>query len=122
MAPRERTPGRVAMDVLASIPSVGDQRARRLLDAFGSVRAVAAASDDALLETPDIGPVTVRSLRRALGDAAGDAGGRVRGDGGAAADGPAKGDPRDDATGRVCEAPPRWMSSSCDLQVVPVHP
>ena len=58
--------GRAAMDVLASIPGIGDLRARRLLDTFGSVRAVLTADDDALLDVPEVGHATVRALRRTV--------------------------------------------------------
>lgn len=59
------TDARVAMDVLGAIPGVGDGRARRLVERFGSVRAVFTADEDALCEVPGIGSVTARSIRAA---------------------------------------------------------
>ncbi|MCE9637677.1 MAG: nuclease [Planctomycetes bacterium] len=64
--PTEPRPARVALGVLAAVPGVGDHRARRLLQSLGSVKQVVAADDDTLLEVPDIGPATVRAIRRAF--------------------------------------------------------
>jgi DNA excision repair protein ERCC-4 len=66
---------RVAMDVLGAIPGVGDARARRLVERFGSVRAVLAAREDALGDVPGIGPVTARAIRAAGGSEARDGAG-----------------------------------------------
>jgi ERCC4-type nuclease len=57
---------RVSMDVLSAIPGVGDGKARRLLDRFGSVTAVAKADERLLGKTPGVGPSTAQSIRRAL--------------------------------------------------------
>jgi Fanconi anemia group M protein len=59
-------PGRIraAIAVLAAIPGVGDWRARRLLESFGSLRGVFEAGEEELAGTPGIGPATVESLRR----------------------------------------------------------
>jgi ERCC4-type nuclease len=63
------TPARRAMEVLASIPGVGDERARRLISTFGSVAAVAGAAEEDLCEAPGIGPATARAIREACGPA-----------------------------------------------------
>jgi len=55
---------RAAISVLAAIPGVGDWRARRLLESFGSLRAVFEADADELADIAGIGPTTVESLRR----------------------------------------------------------
>lgn len=57
------TPGRVAVDILGSIPGVGDLRARRLIDRFGSLAAVVTAEDDALLDVSGVGKSTVKRIR-----------------------------------------------------------
>ena len=64
--PPEPRPARVALSVLAAVPGVGDLRARRLLHALGSVKGVVSADDDTLLDVDDIGPATVRAIRRAF--------------------------------------------------------
>ncbi len=61
----KRRPQRVAMDVLGAIPGVGDLRARRLIDRFGAVGAVLAATDAELEDVPGVGPAVARSVRRA---------------------------------------------------------
>jgi len=70
--PPQRKQQRVAMDVLGAIPGVGDLRARQLIDRFGAVRAVLAASEADLTDVPDVGPATARSVRRAAEPPAGD--------------------------------------------------
>jgi Fanconi anemia group M protein len=64
--PRAR-PARQALDVLTSIPGLGDERARRLLREFGSVAGVVAAEPRDLQRVSGIGPETARSVRSALG-------------------------------------------------------
>ena len=71
---RWRTPtkppdARVAMDVLGAIPGVGDFRARRLVERFGSVRAVLAAEERDLRDVPGVGVGTARAIREAAGGA-----------------------------------------------------
>jgi ERCC4-type nuclease len=58
---------RRALDVLTSIPGIGDHRARLLLGTFGSVAGVASADPAALAGVPGVGPGTVRAVRSALG-------------------------------------------------------
>lgn len=48
--------------VLRALPGVGVETARRLLDHFGSVRAVIAASADELQQVPGVGPKRAASL------------------------------------------------------------
>jgi Fanconi anemia group M protein len=66
----EPTKSRQALDVLASIPGVGDERARRLLDEFGSVRGVATASEEDLQRVERVGRVLARAIARVLGGGA----------------------------------------------------
>lgn len=65
---------RVAMDVLGALPGVGDQRARRLIERFGSAGAALAASEEDLLTVDGIGPATARAIRNALAGVAADVG------------------------------------------------
>lgn len=57
----------VAEDVLGALPGVSSVGARRLLDHFGSLSAVFAASYDELLEVRGIGPIRARTLARLFG-------------------------------------------------------
>jgi len=61
------SPGRQALDILGTIPGIGDERARRLVDEFGGVRAVANATEKDLSRVKGIGPVSARAATRALG-------------------------------------------------------
>ena len=63
---------RVAMDVLGATPGVGDYRARRLVERFGTVNAVLAADERSLRDVPGVGRGTARAIR-----AAADGSGRV---------------------------------------------
>ena len=54
---------RIAMDVLGAIPGVGDGRARRLVERFGTVGAALAAGEAELMEVPGIGRQTAREIR-----------------------------------------------------------
>ena len=63
----QRKQQRVAMDVLGAIPGVGDLRARQLIDRFGAVGAVLAASEAQLEDVAHVGPATARAVRRAAG-------------------------------------------------------
>jgi ERCC4-type nuclease len=60
---------RQALDVLTSIPGIGDERARHLLNAYGSVAGVVAADLRELQRLAGIGPETARKLRSTLGTA-----------------------------------------------------
>jgi len=55
-----------ALYILQGLPGVGSQRARALLERFGSVAAVAAADAAALAEVSGIGDSVARSIREAL--------------------------------------------------------
>lgn len=55
--------------VLQGLPGVGPTRARRLLEALGSVEAVMTASPDALRAVDGIGPKTAASVRWAVEEA-----------------------------------------------------
>lgn len=67
-APAARPSGKRATQlyVLQGLPNVGPTRAERLLDHFGSVEAVMAASADELEQVPSIGTETARRLRWAV--------------------------------------------------------
>jgi len=60
-------PGRETLDVLSCIPGIGDFRARKLVDEFGSVRGVANASEKDLTRAPGIGPASARKTASTLG-------------------------------------------------------
>jgi ERCC4-type nuclease len=68
--PEPAPPARVAMDMLGAIPGVGDVRARRLVERFGSAGAVLSAGERDLRDVPGIGRGTARAIRDA-GDGAG---------------------------------------------------
>lgn len=50
------------LDILESLPSIGNDRAKRLLAHFGSVRACLDASPGQLQEVPGIGPKTAETI------------------------------------------------------------
>ena len=60
---RPRGRRRAQMYVLQGLPEVGPARARRLLDAFGSIEAVLAASDTELRAVDGIGATTAGLIR-----------------------------------------------------------
>jgi len=65
---RPRGKARVQSRVLQGLPGIGPERARRLLEQFGSVEAIMAAPADALAAVPGIGPTTAGSIRWAVED------------------------------------------------------
>lgn len=73
--PRVRRPtddlARVAEDVLSCLPGISTVGARRLLEHFGSLRAVFCASADELREVPAIGPIRATTLSSLFGHRAG---------------------------------------------------
>jgi ERCC4-type nuclease len=66
--PRGKT--RVQSHILQGLPRIGPERARRLLDRFGTVEAVIAAPADALAAVPGIGKDTATAIRWAVHDSA----------------------------------------------------
>ena len=54
--------------ILQGLPGVGPERAVRLLDRFGSVERIAAATTDDLAQVYGIGETTAESIRWALGE------------------------------------------------------
>jgi len=67
-----RTKARATLEVLGTIPGIGDEKARRLVRHFGTLRRVLGASEQELQATPGVGPETARAIREA-GDGAGGA-------------------------------------------------
>ena len=59
-------PDHVPEAILAAIPTISTRSARALLNEFGSVDAVLAASPEELLRVPGIGPERVRRLKEAV--------------------------------------------------------
>jgi excinuclease ABC subunit C len=53
---------------LSTIPGVGPARQRALLDRFGSMRAVAAATEDEIAALPGFGRAVARKVKEAVGD------------------------------------------------------
>jgi DNA excision repair protein ERCC-4 len=64
--------------VLQSLPGIGPDRARRLLEHFGSVRSCMAADEDALASIPGIGQVTARKIIETVEEAPAQWFGRTR--------------------------------------------
>jgi ERCC4-type nuclease len=67
---RPRGKPRVQLHVLQGLPGVGPERARRLLEAFGTVEAVMAAPREALGAVAGIGPATAEAIRWAVNEPA----------------------------------------------------
>jgi DNA excision repair protein ERCC-4 len=68
---RPRGKARVQGRILQGLPGVGPERAKRLLDRFGSIEAVIAAPADALSSVPGIGKGTAEAIRWAVQETAG---------------------------------------------------
>lgn len=70
LARRQRRPaptaGREALNLLCAIPGIGEERAQRLLTAFGSVARLAQSSTDDIARLPGFGPQLAASLHRTL--------------------------------------------------------
>jgi len=66
---RPRGKYRVQSRVLQGLPGVGPERAKRLLERFGSLEAVVAASADDLASVQGIGASTAQAIRWAVEDA-----------------------------------------------------
>ena len=64
--PKSLTPNATAEAVLAAIPEISTMSARAVLGRFGSLEAVARATDADLTDVRGIGPARLRSLREAL--------------------------------------------------------
>jgi excinuclease UvrABC nuclease subunit len=56
--------------ILQGLPGVGPERARRLLDRFGTIEAVIAAPAEGLAAVPGIGKGTAEGIRWAVREAA----------------------------------------------------
>jgi DNA excision repair protein ERCC-4 len=63
---RPRGKVRAQSHILQGLPGVGPERARRLLDRFGSVEAVISAPADALRSVPGVGKETAQAIRWAV--------------------------------------------------------
>ncbi len=61
-----RRKGGLARSELLSLPGIGPKTARQLWDAFGSIEAMAAASEDDLAAVPGFGKKRARAVRSAL--------------------------------------------------------
>jgi ERCC4-type nuclease len=68
---RPRGKARVQSRILQGLPGVGPERAKRLLDRFGSIEAVIAAPAEALATVPGIGKGTAEGIRWAVQETAG---------------------------------------------------
>jgi len=68
---RPRGKARVQSRILQGLPRVGPERARRLLDRFGTIEAVMAAPAEALASVPGIGKGTAEAIRWAVQETAG---------------------------------------------------
>lgn len=69
-AGRPRGKRKTQLYILQGLPGIGPKRARRLLDAFGSVEAVLTAASDALTRVPGIGRTTAEAIRWAVSEQA----------------------------------------------------
>lgn len=67
---RKRRNKRTLRSKLDRIPGVGEERKKALLEAFGSLSGVRAASDEAIASVAGIGPEIARRIRTVLGPAA----------------------------------------------------
>jgi excinuclease ABC subunit C len=63
---RKRRGARATRSALDGIPGLGPAKAKALLKAFGSVKAIRAASADDLQKVPGIGPAVASAVLRAL--------------------------------------------------------
>lgn len=63
---RPRGKARVQSRILQGLPGIGPERARRLLERFGTIEAVIAAPADALASIPGIGKGTAEAIRWAV--------------------------------------------------------
>lgn len=63
---RPRSKRRLQLHILQGLPGIGPQRATRLLEAFGSVASVVAATEDQLSAVGGLGPATIEKIKAAL--------------------------------------------------------
>jgi DNA excision repair protein ERCC-4 len=68
---RPRGKARVQSRILQGLPGIGPERAKRLLDRFGTIEAVIAAPAEALVSVPGIGQGTAEAIRWAVQETAG---------------------------------------------------
>jgi len=64
---RERRSGRVKATLLTEVTGVGSERARRLLQTFGSVARMLQSGEEAIARADGIGPVLARRIMDAMG-------------------------------------------------------
>ena len=64
--PDRPSPERAALAILGTIPGIGDEKARRLVETFGSVRSVAQASEEELTAAAGIGRRSAGRIHEAL--------------------------------------------------------
>ncbi len=65
---------RTQIHILQGLPGVGPDRAKKLLESFGSIEAVLSASIEDLLGVPGVGKRTAEAIRWAVGDKPGEYG------------------------------------------------
>jgi excinuclease ABC subunit C len=66
---RRQRAGRVRATLLTEVPGIGEGKARRLLQAFGSVTRMLQSGEEAIARTPGIGPRLARRIVDAMGEA-----------------------------------------------------
>jgi ERCC4-type nuclease len=67
---RPRGKARTQSRILQALPGIGPERARRLIEHFGSIESVVQAAPRELAEVPGIGATTAKAIRWAVGEPA----------------------------------------------------
>jgi excinuclease ABC subunit C len=65
---RQRRAGRVRATLLTEVTGIGEQRARRLLGHFGSVKRMLQSGEEAIARVEGMGPVMARRIMDAMGE------------------------------------------------------